>query len=188
LGERREDLLEEHRDVLPGQALDRLAIAVRAIGDGLARPEELDHASPIHRGGHRVDELAAEELGALVVEEDLGDVGIDGQAAVLEDGEIVGVTRPGPGSDRLAVGLGDGSQILGGDAIVAGSADAREQAQLDTEIDQPRSMEPGQAGDEVVEAVLVAHRGIVAWASAAEATAGYLGSMQRSDERRGSSR
>ena len=45
-----EDLLEEDRDVLDRQAFDRLAVAVRSLGDGLAGPEELQHPAPIQRG------------------------------------------------------------------------------------------------------------------------------------------
>ena len=56
-----------------------------------------------------MDELAAEELGALVVEEDLRDVLVDRQSPIIEPGQVVRVGRPRPGSDGLeAVPVTDG--------------------------------------------------------------------------------
>ena len=50
LRQRREGLLEEDRDVLAREALDGGAVAVGAVGDRPAGPEEVGIAAPVHRG------------------------------------------------------------------------------------------------------------------------------------------
>ena len=106
-----QDLLEEHRDVLAGEGLDGLAVAVGPLGIGRPGPEEVGHAAPVHRGDDRVDELAAEEIGAVVIEQDRSDVLVHHQAAVLEGRQVVGVRRPGPGLDGLGMRAGRGGQL-----------------------------------------------------------------------------
>ena len=139
LRQRREGLLEEDGDVLAGEGLDGDPVACRSVGDRRARPEEVGHPAPVHRGDDGVDELAAEEIGAIAVEQDGGDVLVHDQAAVLEGGQLVGVRRPRPRFDRLGLRPGRGGEVGCGDARLARGANLFEQAELQPEIDQPRS-------------------------------------------------
>ena len=174
LGQLGERLLEEDRDVLRGQALDRQPVAIRPVADGLAGPEEVDHAAPVERGDRGMDELAAQELRALGVEQDRRNVAVDRQATVLERDQVMGIGGPGPrlDGDRLAAGLR--GQLRGGQPVGAGGAQAREQAELDAEVHQPRAVEAAQARDQVVESIVMRHPGrIVAWRASPAARAGY---------------
>jgi RNA polymerase sigma-70 factor (ECF subfamily) len=168
LRQRGERLLEEDRDVLGRQALDRDPVAVRALADGLARPEEVDHPSPVERGDRGVDELASEVLGPMVVEEDGRDLLVADEPLAIEDGQVLGIGSHGPRPDGLRVAAGRTRQRLDGEAGRAGVAERREQAQLDAEVDQPGPVEPAEAVDQVVEAVVERHRRpIVAWQTVA---------------------
>ncbi len=70
LGQRRERLLEEDRDVLGGDRLDRPMEARRPLGDGPPGPEELGQPLVVEAADDRRHELAAEVLRSVVVEED----------------------------------------------------------------------------------------------------------------------
>ncbi len=192
LRQRREHLLEEHRDVLPRQALDGRAVAVGPIEDRGPVAEELGHPAPVHRRHDGVDELAAEEVGAALVEQDLRRVVVDRQTAVVESGEIVCIRGPRPRADGLGIRAGRSGQLVRGDARLSRLADPREETELDAEVHEPGSVEATETGDEVVEAVLVAHRRIVAWARGLSGTrAGpraYRGPVQRKPPGRGSTR
>ncbi len=84
-----------------------------------------------------MDELAAEEIRADVVEQDLRGVMVDGQAAVVEAGEVVGIRRPGPGAHGRRRRPRGAGELVRSDAGLARIADAGEQPQLDAEVDQP---------------------------------------------------
>ena len=58
-------------------------------------------------------------------------------------------------SGSTARGLGE---LDGGQAGRPGGAEVREQPKLDAQVHQPGVVEPGQAGDEVVEAFIELHR------------------------------
>ena len=141
LGQRGQDLLEEDRDVLAGQPLDGGPVAVRAVADRRAGPEEVGHPAPVHRGDDGVDELAAEELGALVVEQDGGDVLVDRQAAVLEGRQVVRVGRPRPGLDApsASVPVVVGELGRASARLRPARADPREQPELDARGRRARS-------------------------------------------------
>ena len=146
-----------------GQPLDRDPVAVRPLADRLAGPEEIDHPAPVQRGDGSVDELAAEVLRSSVVEEDHGHVVVHRQPAVLEGHEVVRVRSPGPRLDRGRVATGARRELVRCQPGAPGLPDVGEQAELDPEVDEPRPMEPAEAGDQVVEAIVEGHgRRIVA--------------------------
>src|SRR5690606_18184126 len=106
---------------------------------------------------------------------------IDREPTILEDHEIVGVGGPRPGLDRRRMRRTARREFVGREAGGAGRPDRTEQPQLEPEMDQPRAVEAGQAGDEVVEAVVVAHRPDCRMAPCAGgARRGYRTGMQRS--------
>ena len=75
-----------------------------------------------------MDELAAEELGALVVEQDRGDVVVDRQPTVVERGQVVRIGRPRPGvdapPDAVPVAAASSAGVM---PPLAGRAEPREQ-------------------------------------------------------------
>ncbi len=184
LRERGEHLLEEDRDVLAGQPLDRLAVAIRSVRDRPAATEEVLHAAPVHRCDDGVDELPAEELGPLVIEQDLGNVPIDREAAILERGEVMRVGRPRPRRHRRRVGARLACQRVRRDAGLARSPDLREQPEIDTEVDEPGAMEAPEARDQVVETIVVAHSTDCRTGSPSEAGAGAEPARYRDDVQR----
>ena len=74
LRQRREHLLEEHRDVLDREALDRHAVAVRTAGQRLPAAEHVGQAREVEAADRGVQELAAQVLGSIGVQEHAGDV------------------------------------------------------------------------------------------------------------------
>ena len=106
-----------------------------------------------------MDELAAEVFGSAFVEQDDRDLVVDRQSVAVERHQVVRVGRPGPGLDRPRAGSRLARRAR--PAVRpsrAGVAEPREQPELDAEVDEPRAVEPAEAGDEVVEAVVEGHR------------------------------
>ena len=189
LRQRGEHLLEEDRDVLAGQALDRL----RDSGPAARRwacpvrkkstipPQSIEATTawtncPPRKSARSSSSRISATSSSMR------------QAAVVEAARGRGRRRPRTRRPRppapVAVALASSSGVM------PASPAARmrgEQPQLDAEVDQPRTVETTETGDEVVEAVLVAHRRIVAWASWRPASRTWLSGVPwvRATERLG---
>ena len=137
LGQLGERLLEEDRDVLGRQALDRHAVSVGPLADRPTRSEELDHAAPVERRDGRVNELAAEIFRPVGVEQDRRDLVMAGQAIALERREIVGISGPCPRLDGRLMALGRSGELAGSESAGTGLPERIEQAELDAEVHQP---------------------------------------------------
>jgi len=118
-----------------------------------------------------MDELAAQEIGTVVVQQHRGDVVLHAEPAVLVRRQVVRIGRPRPRIDGDRRRAARHREFGGRQAGPARGTEMGEQAQLDAKVDQPGPMEPAEAPDQVVEAVVVAHAPIVAW-SRDVATAG----------------
>ncbi len=100
LGQRRQGLLEEDRDVLAGEPLDGHPVAIRSLGQRPPGPEEVGHGAPVHGCRHGMDELATQVVRPVGVEQDLGHGRLPDQAAILVGQQVMGVGGPRPGLDR----------------------------------------------------------------------------------------
>ncbi len=141
LGQRGQHLLEEDRDVLDGQPLDGSAVAIGPITAGLARPEEVDHGAPVQARHDGVGELAPQEFGQPIVEQDRGNLLDDHEPPAVIRRQAVGIGGQGPDLDGLGAAVCRGRQLLWRHPHEAGLAERAEQPQLQAEIGQPRSVE-----------------------------------------------
>ena len=162
LRDRRQHLLEEHGDVLDGQPLDGLPVAVGPGRLGNAGPEDLREVPEVEAADGRVEELAAEVLGTVRVEQDARHVLGHPEPVVVELDEVVRAGTPGPAADEGGLRAGPPRQLVRGHARGPGLAQAREQPELQARDDVPRAMEAAEAGDQVVEAIVEQHGCIVA--------------------------
>ena len=127
---------------------------------GVSGPEEVDHPAPVQRGDDGVDELAAE-----VVRPARRRAAWPRRRRRRSDDRPRGrrgrARRPPMPRRRRRSGRGSRSPRRARRArcpLVPARPEALEQAKLEPEVDQPRAVEPAEAGDQVVEAVVVAHR------------------------------
>src|SRR4029079_9823377 len=93
LGQLGKALLEEDRDVLDRDRLDRAMEARWSLLDGPAGPEELGESGIVQARDDGGDELAAEVLGMGVVEQDGFDVLVEADTVAVEHDQGRGV-RP----------------------------------------------------------------------------------------------
>ena len=122
-------------------------------------PEEVEHPAPVQRSDDRVDELAAEELRAQVIEQDHGRRLVDDEVVAGVLRESVRVRGPRPGRDRLLPAACGRSQLGGREARGAGGSQGRDQAEFHAEVHQPGAVESGEAVDQVVESIVEVHPG-----------------------------
>ena len=102
--------LEEDGDVLGRERLDRPVVARRPEVHRPPGPGELDQALVIQAADHGRDELAAEVLGPLVIEQDRGDLLVDRRPVAVEIDQVDGVGQAQPGLDDLGLAAGLGGQ------------------------------------------------------------------------------
>ena len=156
----RQALLEEHRDVLDRDRLDRPVEARRPLVDRPAGPEELRQPGVVQARHDRDDELAAEVLRVGVVEEDRRRRRPRaGRSVAVQLDQVAGVGRPEPGPDRLGPAAGAPaaearSAMPGGTGFVDPARTARAPARGRS----PSSGRSRRRGGELLEPILATHR------------------------------
>ena len=161
LRQRRQRLLEEHRDVLDRQALDRHPVAVRARGQRAAAAEGVREAREVEAADGRMEELATQVLGPVGVEQDPGDVVEQDDPVAGELDQVVDIRAPRPLPDQRGVRPGSLGQRVRREALGTGLAQGSEEAQLEAREHVPRPVEAAEADHELVEPVVQAHGRIV---------------------------
>jgi hypothetical protein len=151
-------LVEEERDVLHGDALDGPVVARGALGDRAAGPEELGQVGVVQGRIDAAHELAAQIVGRVLVEQDLGEGRSDREAKRLlgrdELNDAVGVGATQPEVRRGRMDRGRPRELIGGDAACPCLGHGTHELQLDAEREEPAAVEPDEALDELVEVLV----------------------------------
>ena len=131
LRQRRERLLEEDRDVLGRQPLDGDPVAVGALADRLAGPEEVGHPAPVERcrprhgrTGRRGTRAGRRRAGSTATSSS------NDEPVAVELHEVVGV-GPHAHAGRLGRVPGRGRELAAVEPARARLAERREQAELE---------------------------------------------------------
>ena len=161
LRQRRQHLLEEHGDVLDREALDRHPVAVRAPAERLAGAEDVGQAREVEAADGGMQELAAQVLGPVGVEEHPGHVVEQHDPVAGELDQVVDVGAPRPPPDELRLG----ARLLGErrrrETLGTRGAQPLEEAELEPHEHEPGAVEAAEAHHELVESVVQAHGRIV---------------------------
>ena len=166
-------LVEEEGDVLHRHALDGAVVARGSLADRTTGPEEVGEVGIVERRLDAAYELAAEVVGRVLIEQDLGEGRVDIKVWVVRHRRIRGARLGFPGQLDDAVGVraaqpkvcgrrvdaGRLGELGGGDPAATRIGDSANQAELHPEREEPGPIEADEALDQLVEAPIEIFRG-----------------------------